>query len=205
MNLIFDLDGTLIDSRLRLYKLFQQLAPSPEISYDAYWALKFNKISNETILFNHLGFDDHRIKRFKTEWMALIESPDFLAVDKCFSGIQQALDRLYKQASLHICTARQHRQPAIDQLSRMGLLPYFTSVMVTEQKKGKEDLIAELPGLDSADWIIGDTGKDINIGKFLGIRTCAVLSGFLNERSLRLYHPDLLLRYASDFYLKTNS
>ena len=50
MNLIFDLDGTLIDSRLRLYKLFQQLVPTSELTYQDYWAFKQENVSNEDIL-----------------------------------------------------------------------------------------------------------------------------------------------------------
>jgi len=47
--------------------------------------------------------------------------------------------------------------------------------------------------------MIGDTGKDIQVGQMLGIKTCAVLSGFLNEKALLNYGPDLILPTAADF------
>lgn len=201
MNLIFDLDGTLIDSRLRLYHLFQQLVPSSKLTFESYWTLKRGKVSNETILTKEFGFDAVAIERFVTIWMESIETPELLAFDTSFPRMHETLHRLSKQASLHICTARQHRQPAIDQIERLGLLPFFESIMVTEQKKTKEELIASVSDMGPQDWIIGDTGKDILVGQALGIKTCAVLSGFLNEKSIKRYGPDVILSIATDFYI----
>jgi len=199
MNLIFDLDGTLIDSRLRLYRLFQRLVPESKLSFTGYWELKQDKISNVTILAREFGFDSAAIECFVSDWMGSIESPEMLAFDTNFPGMHEALDRLGNQAKLHVCTARQHRQLAIEQIDSLGLLPYFDSVMVTEQRLSKEKLIAPLTGLGPDDWIIGDTGKDIQAGQALGIKTCAVLSGFLSEASLKPYGPDLILPIAADF------
>jgi phosphoglycolate phosphatase len=194
MNIIFDLDGTLIDSRLRLYRLFQHLAPDSPLSYEKYWAFKERKISNETILSSELGHNQDQIARFVRHWMTLIESPAYLALDKNFPGIHSALARLQQQADLHVCTARQLRQPVLDQLANLGLLKFFKQVLVTEQIERKETLIAShVAGLSSQDWLVGDTGKDIQVGKLLNIKTCAVLSGFLNRESLQTYEPDLII------------
>jgi phosphoglycolate phosphatase len=112
------------------------------------------------------------------------------------------LDRLSKKATLHICTARQYRQSALDQLDRLGLLSYFNTVMVTEQSKSKDELITStVLELSPNDWIVGDTGKDIQVGHALGIKTCAVLSGFLSKKSLLPYKPDLILQSVDDFHL----
>lgn len=201
VNLIFDLDGTLIDSRQRLYRLFQQLVPSSKLTFESYWTLKRGKVSNENILTKEFGFDAVAVECFVFDWMASIETPELLAFDTNFPGMHEALHRLSKQARLHVCTARQHRQSAVDQIDRLGLLPFFESIMVTEQSKSKEELIASVSGLGSQDWIIGDTGKDIKVGQELGIKSCAVLSGFLSEKSLRPYGPDLILPMATDFWL----
>jgi len=201
VNLIFDLDGTLIDSRPRLYHLFQQLVPKSHLTFERYWAFKQEKISNETILAKEFGFEAPAIERFVGDWMDLIEAPELLALDKSLPDIRNALERLSKQAKLHVCTARQTRPPVLDQLESLGLLPYFNSVMVTEQSRGKEQLIASVQDLAPLDWIVGDTGKDVQVGKLLGIKTCAVFSGFLSEKSLLQYEPDLILRTAAEFYL----
>ena len=201
MNLIFDLDGTLIDSRLRLYRLFQALVPQSNLTYERYWAFKQEKVSNQTILAAEFAFDAAAVEVFVADWMDRIEAPEFLSLDKNFPGMHQALKKLRKQAKLHVCTARQAKQPVYYQLERLGLLPYFDSIMVTEQNRGKEELVAKIPDLERHDWIIGDTGRDIQVGKMLGLKTCAVLTGFLNEESLRAYEPDLILATASGFRL----
>ena len=64
MNLIFDLDGTLIDSRNRLYQLFQRLVPESTLSFEEYWKLKRNKISNKDILIHRFCFKDNKIEQF---------------------------------------------------------------------------------------------------------------------------------------------
>ncbi|HZV64704.1 MAG TPA: HAD hydrolase-like protein [Telluria sp.] len=200
MNIVFDLDGTLIDSRQRLYRLFQQLAPAPALSFERYWDFKRSKVSNELILARELGFAPDAIALFVREWMALIESPAFLDLDANFDGMHATLALLRDTAALHVCTARQLREPALGQLERLGLLEYFDSVLVTCQSDSKEALIAaQLPQRSAQDWLIGDTGKDIQVGKALGMRTCAVLSGFLSRASLEPYGPDLILDSAAAF------
>jgi phosphoglycolate phosphatase len=201
VNLVFDLDGTLIDSRPRLYRLFQQLAPDSTLTHETYWAFKQDKISNETILAQQFGYTTAAIGSFVDAWMDLIEAPEFLALDSNFPGMAETLERLRGQAVLHVCTARQHRQPALDQLERLGLLGYFSSVLVTQQRHDKQELIAAIPGLGTDDWILGDTGKDVQIGRALNMKTCAVLSGFLSEKSLLAYQPDLILPSAAQFRL----
>ena len=197
--MIFDLDGTLIDSRLRLYKLFQQLVPTSELTYQDYWAFKQENVSNEDILIKEFRFDAAAIKRFVTDWMGNIEAPEFLALDKNLPGMHATLAELCEQANLYVCTARQYSIPLLNQLERLRLLYYFDEVMVTEQTRSKEELVRTLPSLASQDWMIGDTGKDIQVGQMLGIKTCAVLSGFLNEKALLNYGPDLILPTAADF------
>lgn len=200
MNLIFDLDGTIIDSKLRLHALFQQLAPSPGLDYSRYWELKQAKVSNTSILADFFGWGESRIQSFVADWMDMIESPELLALDQCLPGVQTALPRLESQAVLHACTDRQHEHAALEQLEGLGILRYFRRVLVTGQKVSKEMLIRQRIGeLSRDDWMIGDTGRDIFTGKALGIHTCAVLSGFQSRSVLMEYEPDLILDSAADF------
>ncbi len=201
MNIVFDLDGTLINSKLRLYRLFQHLAPSSTLTYDQYWAFKKNKISNEEILEIELGYDNAMIGEFVANWMSLIESKPYLELDRSFDGVYETLEKLQELGDLYVCTARQLRQPVLEQLSDLNFLQFFKRVLVTEQKVKKESLIANyVVGLSCQDWFVGDTGGDIQVGKFLNMRTCAVLSGFLSAESLKRYNPELIIESVADFY-----
>ena len=132
--------------------------------------------------------------------MARIESPALLALDGNFPGMHAALDRLAGQARLHVCTARQHRQPVLDQLDRLRLLPYFTTVMVTEQSGDKDTLIARhVPDLSAQDWMLGDTGKDVQVGKALGARVVAVVGSAAKADVARAAGADVVVdRSAGD-------
>jgi phosphoglycolate phosphatase len=202
MNLIFDLDGTLIDSRPRLYSLYRQLVPDTKLDFERYWNFKRSKTPHSQLLRDHEGFGDTQISQFEVEWMALIETPKLLALDINFPGMPQALERLARQATLHVCTARQLHEPVLEQMERLGLAKYFRNILVTLQHYPKESLIAaNVADLSPMDWMIGDTGKDIEVGRTLGIRTCAVLSGFLSRESLKDYKPDMILSCATEFHL----
>jgi phosphoglycolate phosphatase len=200
MNIIFDLDGTLVDSRMRLYSLFQQLTPESFFCFNEYWDLKKSRHTHRHILSNIFGKDSTAIDIFESNWMRLIESESLLAIDKLFPYIKVNLKLLAQHATLHLCTARQFRDSTMTQIEQLGILPYFQNILVTGQKLTKEDIIRQnITDLSNEDWMVGDSGKDILSGKTLGIRTCAVLSGFMSETYLREYKPDLILDNAAGF------
>lgn len=199
MNIFFDLDGTILDSKPRLYHLFQFLVPESKFSFNDYWNLKKEKVSHSEILVKYFYFDKDRISQFIIEWMALIEAPEWISYDKPFEGISEYLSNLQINNELYIVTARQSKDIAMDQLKEMGLKYYFKDVFVTCQKNEKYDLINNRMKVSNLDWIIGDTGKDIITGKKLGIKTAAVLSGFLSEGQLITYCPDIIVNNVTLF------
>jgi phosphoglycolate phosphatase len=72
--------------------------------------------------------------------------------------------------------------------------------MVTEHLKTKEALIIENVGnLSGSDWVVGDTGHDINVGKLLGLKTCAVTDGFMSKKLLERYSPDFVIANVANF------
>lgn len=199
MKIFFDLDGTLIDSKQRLYELFQSLVPQSTFNFKEYWDLKQNKISHKSILKNYFGFDQNKIYLFDQEWMSKIESDEYLKFDKPFEGVTEFLLSLKKRdIELYIITARQLKNKLLSQLDLFGWLKIFNDILVTEHKVNKEDLIKPLLNDDLNNWIIGDTGQDIQVGKKLYFKTAAVLSGFLNRKSLLPYHPDKIVNKITD-------
>ena len=87
----------------------------------------------------------------------------------------------------------------ISQLELFGWSTIFQDILVTGQKNKKENLIKPFLEGDEENWIIGDTGMDIIVGKKLGIKTAAVLSGFLNKEVLLTYEPDYILENIIEF------
>ena len=200
MKIFFDLDGTLIDSKLRLYKLFQELVPKSNLTFIEYWNFKQNKINHAKILKEKFDFDESSIFKFKQDWMKLIEIDRFLKLDTPIDGVGKYLLTLKeKEIDLFVVTARQNKSKAVKQIEDFGLLGFFNQILVTENKKSKFDLIHAVLQGSSNGWMIGDTGYDIQVGKKLFLNTAAVLTGFLNERVLLDYNPDLILDKITNF------
>jgi phosphoglycolate phosphatase len=198
MNIVFDLDGTLICSKKRLHELFCDLVKNRKLSFSEYWNLKFSGNSNQAILKEKFGYSEVEITKFMTDWMSLIETDYYLEMDKLIDGMMEFLKRAKKKHTLYVCTARQSVQQVNKQLSSLAIDCYFTEVFVTEQKLTKIELLKENKiKFSKYDWMVGDTGHDIMAGKEIGIQTCAVLSGFMDEKSLVKYKPDLILNNAT--------
>lgn len=193
MKLLFDLDGTILNSMVRMYQLFQTLVPTSKFTHDDYWALKRNKVSHHVILRDYFHYSIIDIEIFERAWMKLIESDEFLSFDTLLPGVASRLSELQCKHSLYILTARQCRSKVIKQLESFSLLEFFTDVFVTEAKVDKYELI-RVSNLvcNSSDWMIGDTGHDILVGKKLGIQTAAVTCGFLSKTALLEYQPDII-------------
>ncbi|BFM11828.1 hypothetical protein R50072_19810 [Simiduia litorea] len=205
MKIIFDLDGTLIDSKLRLYALFCFLAPRVSLTFSEYWQRKFSGMSNLNILSDELGCSKFELDNFLSAWMDLIESETYLALDKPIPGVVGFLEAAHARADLYLCTARQYHGRTVDQLKLLGLHDVFIKILVTQQVKSKAELIrSEVGVLSAQDWIIGDMGKDVLVGRELGVSTCAVLTGFMSEERLKEYTPDLMLSSVVDFSTQSN-
>ncbi|MDO3625927.1 HAD family hydrolase [Mucilaginibacter sp. BT774] len=191
-NIFFDLDGTLLESRPRLYKLFQQMVPLSGLSFDEYWALKRNKTAHKEILRDLFNYQPMEITRFEADWLKQIEQPEWLILDEPFAGISDYLKALKQTHKVFIVTSRQSEKMAFEQISRFGWLEMIDKLLVTGQVQEKYDLIKNEVKVSSGDWLVGDTGKDIQTGKRLGMNTAAVLTGFLNREKLAEYEPDII-------------
>jgi phosphoglycolate phosphatase len=197
-KIFFDLDGTLIDSRKRLYSLFQDLVPQSKLTFDEYWKLKRSKIDHKKILTEQFEYNQKLFACFETAWLALIETEKYLKMDTIFDGVLETLDQLKQNYVLNLVTARQNVEIAHWQLKKMGLFDFFDNILVTEHKISKEELIIQHYQISNNDYFVGDTGYDISTGKKIGAKTIAVSYGFVSKEILVEYEPDLLIDNPND-------
>ncbi len=193
--LFFDLDGTLIDSRTRLYTLFEDLTGDSKLSFDEYWSYKCAKKSNQWVLEEKLDYSDWMVQTFQELWMSKIEDDHYLAMDILFSNTVSCLEMFHGSCDLFVVSARQFSRKAELQLEMLGIAHFFKDVLITEQKRSKEELIRSLGlGLtQNNSVIIGDTGEETLAGKALEIFTVNTLTGFRNREVLASYQPDLIV------------
>jgi len=201
LNIIFDFDGTLINSKERLFKLFSFLVPESKLNFEDYWILKKQGIGHAEILEKIFKFQSNAIQEFQTKWHQEIEKQNWINYDTPIFGVEEKLNSLFENHQLHLVTARQSYETAVSQINALRWDKYFKSILVTKQEKEKSQLILENIEIKKEDWIIGDTGKDILTGKMLHINTAAVLSGFLNEAKLKSYNPDIIIDSVANFMI----
>jgi phosphoglycolate phosphatase len=198
-QIVFDLDGTLLDSRDRLYRLFCTLVPENTLSLDDYWALKRSRKDHKTILTSIFHWDEPAVDEFQVRWMEQIEDPEWLRLDRPFAGVHAVLERLSQRHRLYLATARQSASLAVKQLQDLELLAYFAEVLVTQQTQSKLSVLSSA-GLQfvPSDVVVGDTGEDIRLAKAIGCISMAVWSGFRSREVLKTYQPDHLIDSVTD-------
>ena len=198
-KLFFDLDGTVWDSRERVYRLFCDLA-GPVMDRDEYWTEKRNKITNGQLLERYCGYDDSGIKDFESAWLSMIEKPEYLSLDRTFDFTIPTLEYCTaKKHEIYFVTLRQSADAVKRELRDKGLLRFCKECLVSEGRATKAELVrSHRINAGVNDFFIGDTGVDILAGKELGVSTVAVLSGFRNEQVLRSYGPDHIINDISN-------
>lgn len=197
-----DFDGTLVDSRLRLFNLFGELAPDNKLSFEEYWEIKRKRTRQDQMLRNWLNYSDDKISKFKHDWLDRVEEEERLNLDSPIPGAIDFLKKSSEFAQLYLVTARQHPKYVYNQLNEMKMMRYFEDIYVTEQKVGKSDLILSNTDFTEDDVIIGDSGEDILCGKELNLKTIAVTTGVLNHNLLKQYAPSMIVNSVHDIDLK---
>ena len=201
MKIILDLDGTLIDYRERAWKLFLHLT-NGACTRDFYFSQKSLGISNHEVL-DKINNSVSR-REFDLEWQAKIESLEYLEYDQIFGGIREWLQDANNLGNkLYLCTARRNSENLFSQLEKLGLVDFFTSIIVTHGKEKATQLSSLLELEETFDWMISDSPGDIESGNKLGLRTCSVGTGFRSNETLARYLPDLNLASVLKFPLRT--
>ncbi len=202
MNYIFDLDGTLIDSSERMYRLFCDLIPECGLSKEEYWNYKRNKVNHKKLI--EMLYLQVSFETFNDQWMPLIEEKQYLDMDKNYPDTVEVLSRLKRQGDrLFLLTARQSKKGLMDELRRLGLSDFFEAVITTEGKHSKEEVLLEYAKgncniLDSENIFVSDMGKDIQLGNKLGFYTVAISHGFMSGEKLKDYCPKKVIEELSE-------
>jgi phosphoglycolate phosphatase len=197
-NIFFDLDGTLIDAKKRLYSLFQALVPESKFTIEEYWHLKRSKINHKKILTERLGYSETAFADFEKYWLDLIETKEYLRKDIVYTGVLETLKILQQKFVLNVVTARQSIENTYWQLKKLGLYNFFSDILITGHKTTKPDLLSGKA--KSEDFIVGDTGQDIIDGKSLHMNTISVSHGFVAREMLIEYEPDFLIDNLDELY-----
>ena len=211
---LFDLDGTLIDSKediatavnLVLAKL--EFPPLPVSRVIQFVGNGVKKLLERTLREIHNQEPDEDLLLKGIEFFREEYAKHLLDRTCLYPGVQDALQRL-SWADMAVVSNKPERysRPILDGL---GVSGRFRAILGEETAHAyKPDpaplkIAMELCGAAAADTVmVGDSSVDIDAGKAAGVTTCAVSGGFHSRGELLTYHPDLIiddLRELSDHF-----
>jgi len=202
MIILFDLDGTLIDSTEAILESF----------HNACRVHSFKNPKDEEIvslighpldyMFSSIGVEDDRVWDFvatyKEHYRAISTQKTQLL--ECAN---EAVLNASEFATLGIVTTKTGEYSKI-LMEHFGLMQYFKVLIgrehVENPKPHPEPILKALEILESIDedvWMIGDTKLDLISAKNAGVESIAVLSGYDGIETLK-QHSDIVLKDASE-------
>jgi len=203
----FDLDGPILDVAEKYHRAYSDVATDlglPVVGKDAYWQGKRERQAEWKVLGVQKFSPEYR--QYTERRIACIESPPYQQLDTLQPGALDVIKQLKARYTLVIVTMRNQRDPLLESLQRLGVLPLFDDVLNTGHHgdgprwRSKYDLVREVyPRQSYADcWYIGDTDTDILAGHNLGCRTIAVTNGIRTPQFLEKTKPHAILASTKD-------
>lgn len=201
---IFDLDGTLVDSR-GAYR---------EAAETAFAATGQRKVNARTIreiprrLEQNLSIDDLIVGADASKFEKIYLKAYYQATSRKtmpFPNITCILEKLSSKVRLAVATRRNIPDIEVErELAKFGLAKFIQKIVTSQgtlkPKPSPEALIKcaehmNVPIRECA--VVGDSVMDIRAGKNAGAYTVAVLTGIFSRKELEREKPDLILRDVS--------
>lgn len=194
--ILFDLDGTLLDTREFMYQAFEytfQEYHLPVVSRASLVPLIGGSLES---IYEHI-VPSHHCHELCDTHRSFQETNLHLSV--LYPKVETTLAALQKQGiRLAVVTTRSKRT-SVRTLENAGIAKYFDVVVsgedVTKLKPDPEPLLCALSKLGIAPAqavMVGDTAADVLASKSAGIRTVAVTYGF-GGKIIGQHHPDYVI------------
>ena len=200
MIILFDLDGTLIDSTEAILESFHHTF---EIHHDE---LRSDEEIKALIgypldvMFADLGVEEQKVWDYVAiykEHYRKISTQKTLLIERA----KEAVERASKFAALGVVTTKTGEYSKI-LLEHFELMHYFEVLIgrehVTHPKPHKEPIMKALESLNTKEkeiWMIGDTKLDLLCARDAKVNAIAVLSGYDNYKTLKMF-SDIIVKDA---------
>ncbi len=190
MTILFDLDGTLIDSTEAILESFGKAFEAFDMPTPEDELIKAEIGHPLDVMFARLGIDeretDKYVLAYKKHYQKISCAKTVLLPDA-----REAVELASKYAVLGVVTTKTGKY-SIELLEYMGIMDYFDVLVGREDvefpKPHPEPILKAISKLqiDTNDvWMIGDTCMDILSAKSANIQSIAVTSGYASEESLK--------------------
>lgn len=160
--IVFDFDGTLLDSAARHTVVLEDCLREFGLSVPSlsdYLSCKADGMSTKTYL-RGLGLSDELCRAVSERWVMKIEQPEYLKLDHLFDDAVSALE-LCKRAgfALYLLSARQSEENLLKQVHQTGVAEYFDKVYCVSPANASAEKTQVVKSL-RASMVVGDTEVD---------------------------------------------
>jgi phosphoglycolate phosphatase len=209
---IFDLDGTLIDSAPIYYNIidviFDRLDIPPVPQSTLLEAMKNGEFEWDLVLPDELKNNKYQLVEKARKIIDEIAPAMFLDQIKLIPGTADTLIKIAAKGlrlALVTSTIREYMAIKLVPLNKAGVADLFEVVITADDVENKkphaEPLVMCSDKLDLSPHnciYVGDTRVDVKAARAAGMRTVAVLTGFDDYEALEREHPDAIIERVSD-------
>ena len=209
-HVCFDLDGTLVDSKITILESTKAALDKLKISHDIPEEIFNNMIGKHFVdIFIEFKMDSVDFEQFIPIYKSLYF--DFIGSSYLYPDVEKTLNYLNeKQVKVSLLTTKVQEQ-AEKIIDHFGLNTSFDYIMGRrnglEHKPSPEPLLFicdELQVEPEDTLIVGDTELDIQCGKNAGTKTCGVVYGYRNEEQIEKEKPDFVISGLNELINKIN-
>lgn len=205
--IVFDLDGTLVDSEALIVasvtEAFRAVnEPVPDVG--AIRAIS-GITARDALAILAPGADEARVDVLLESYVDHYHRRSAASIEPLFEGALELLDRL--QASpetiLAVATGKGYAG-AVTLLERHGIIDRFNSIETPTHNRGKPDpemvhTAMNKAGVDAAHTVmLGDTVHDMRMAKAAGVKALGVAWGYHEAADLELAGADIVVRSFSE-------
>jgi len=191
MIILFDLDGTLIDSTDAILESFHNSFDLYKEKYPSDAAIKALIGYPLDVMYRELGVDESRVWDFVTTYK---EHYRVISREKTYllDGAKEAVLLAKEIADIGIVTTKTGKYSRV-LMEHFGVMDYFDVLIgredVTHPKPHEEPILKALEHFSSVDkkevWMIGDTKLDLISAHNANVNSIGVLSGYDSEETLK--------------------
>jgi phosphoglycolate phosphatase len=203
VNIFFDLDGTLLDTRERYYRVYADLLREmgfEPLDCEKYWQYKRSLKFESSIL--EFSKAESIYKEYASERSRRMEKREYLESDILWPELKPVINYLSKKNTCSLITLRMDKETLLWELDHLGIMDAFFLVLQPDTGFGtpitpesKIRIMREnFPQSKIDGWIVGDTDVDILTGREFGLSTAAVSYGLQDANLLADSKPDKVFK-----------
>lgn len=191
MQLVLDLDGTLINSTERHWLLLESILIDKGLNYgfdqNDFLKMKINGCSTKKYCQEILHLPLEIANEINSIWIKHIEDTQWLRLDVLYDDAIDFLNWCQKCLyDVWFLTARSNKNGLIRELERLDIMKYAKSIYIVDPRNASEEKTVKLQEIKRKGEVvfIGDMESDYKAGGTAGVKTLILNRGFRSKQYL---------------------